>query len=138
MNEQVKPPLELLRDVGRFDPRCAETSWSLPAAWYFDAHIYQLEQQHIFRKTWCYQCHQSELAQPGDAYRGAVADQAVIIVRSPGGDLQAFTQAHRAPCAVEVYAGFVFVNFDIAAEPLASSAVASSTTYGWPVRASTP
>lgn len=115
MNEPIKPPLQLLREVGKFDPDSAEISWSLPAAWYFDAQIYQLEQQTIFHKTWCYQCHQSELARAGDAYRGAVADRAVIILRLPDNGLQAFTQADSAVCAVEVYAGFVFVNLDSAA-----------------------
>lgn len=111
MNDYVKPPAELLSDIGKFDPLRAETSWTLPSGWYHAPQIYRLEQQRIFSKTWCYQCHQSELADAGEAYHGSVEQQPVTIRRSPRGDLQAFN-ARGAPVAVEAFAGFVFVNLD--------------------------
>ena len=45
MNEYVKPDLNQMLDAGRFDPNCAESSWILPANWYFDPQIYHLEHE---------------------------------------------------------------------------------------------
>jgi carnitine monooxygenase subunit len=118
MNDYVKPPAELLSDIGKFDPLVAETSWTLPSSWYHAPQIYQLERQRIFGKTWCYQCHQSELADPGDEYYGRVEDQPVTIKRLPSQGLQAFRSPGDTPVAVEVLAGFVFVNLDTAAVAL--------------------
>ena len=68
-------------DAGRFDPEGAETSWTLPADWYFDPEIYRREHEAIFYRTWWYQCHVSDLPDPGDYFCGVVADQSIIIIR---------------------------------------------------------
>jgi len=107
-----------LTDIGRFDPHNAEASWTLPSGWYHAPQVYQLERQRIFAQTWCYQCHQSELAAPGDLYRGSVESTPITIRRLPGGDLQACHSLTAAPVAVEVFAGFVFANLDSGAVSL--------------------
>lgn len=112
MNEKVKLTAAALLDVGRFDPKSAEHSWTLPAAWYFDEQIYALEQSRIFSKTWCYQCHKGDLTNPGDRYYGSVADQAVVIWRGQDHGLHAVNMANQRAIATENYAGFVFVNLD--------------------------
>jgi carnitine monooxygenase subunit len=119
MNDYLKPPFELLSDTGRFDPAVAETSWTLPSSWYYAPQIYRLEQQRIFAKTWCYQCHQSELTSTGDEYYGRVENQPVTIRRLPTEGLQALHSLSAAALAVEVFAGFVFVNLDADAVSLA-------------------
>jgi len=118
MNEYVRPPLDSLLDIGKFDPDNAETSWSLPASWYYLPKIYHLEQQQIFRNTWNYQCHQSAVAGSGDEHYGSVAGQPVMIRHLPGSGLVASNPMNRDPVALEIFAGFVFVNLDINAVPL--------------------
>ena len=112
MNEKVQPTSAELLDVGRFDPESAELSWTLPATWYFDKQIYALEQSRIFSKTWCYQCHQGDLANPGDRYYGKVANQAIVIWRERDRSLHGVNLENQRALITEVYAGFVFVNLD--------------------------
>jgi phenylpropionate dioxygenase-like ring-hydroxylating dioxygenase large terminal subunit len=85
-------------DSGLFDPSSAESSWTLPADWYFDPAIYKEEHERIFYRTWWYQCHVSDLSKPGDYYCGAVADQGLFIIREKDGELRAFYNvcSHRA------------------------------------------
>jgi len=119
MNDYLETPAAPLTDIGRFDPGSAETSWTLPSSWYHAPQVYQLERRHIFTRTWCYQCHQSELAGAGDEYHGRVDGQPVTITRSPTSGLRAFHALTAAALAVEVFAGFVFVNLDAGAVALA-------------------
>jgi len=118
MNEYVKLPSDELLEAGRFDPDCAETSWTLPARWYFDPAVYALEQTRIFARHWCYQCHHLDIDRPGDRYPGEVAGQPVTITRQQNGSLGARLDFDSRPLAVETYAGFVFVNLDPRARPL--------------------
>lgn len=98
MNEHVGPIVPAGLDAGKFDPDNAETSWTLPAEWYFDPAIYARELDAVFYKTWCYQGHVSQVPDPGDYLCGTVADQDVFIVRSDDGELRAFYNvcSHRA------------------------------------------
>lgn len=93
----TEKPLSIA-DPERFDPDSAETSWTLPAAWYTDAEIFDRERQAIFHRTWIYQCSARELAKPGDFYCGAIAGQDIVIMRGGDGVLRAFYNvcSHRA------------------------------------------
>ena len=95
MNESFRTVPRL--DAGRFDP-VAERSFTLPAAWYFDPEIYRAEHEAIFYRNWIFQCHASDLPNPGDYYAGAVADQGVFIIRGADRRLRAFYNvcSHRA------------------------------------------
>ncbi|MEM7225443.1 MAG: aromatic ring-hydroxylating dioxygenase subunit alpha [Pseudomonadota bacterium] len=85
-------------DAGRFDPESAEVSWTLPAEWYYEPDVYRREHEAIFYRAWWYQCHVSDLPNPGDFHCGTVADQGVFIVRGQDGHLRAFYNvcSHRA------------------------------------------
>ncbi len=150
----------------------AELSSTLPAQWYHLPEIYQLEQEAIFHKSWWYQCHVTDAANPGDYIVGSVADQGVFIIRDHKNELHAFYNvcSHRAhpllegqgnaslivcpyhqwcyqsdgcfrgargrdalkdwipdnadlkPVQLENYGGFLFVNLDPDAIPLAKQA----------------
>ena len=76
-------------DVGGFSDE-AEVSFTLPSTWYYDPDVYAREHEAIFYKTWWYQCHSTDVAQPGDYYAGQVADQGIFIIRDSGGELHAF------------------------------------------------
>jgi choline monooxygenase len=84
-------------DAGRFDP-APERSFTLPASWYFDPEVYRAEQEAIFYRSWIFQCHASDLPNPGDYFVGSVADQGIFIMRGAGGQLRAFYNvcSHRA------------------------------------------
>ncbi len=122
MNEQATPAPAALLDVGRFDPKCAESSWTLPSTWYFDEQIYALEQSRIFSKTWCYQCHKGDVASPGDRCYGNVAGQPIVIWHEQDHGLHAINLTNQRAISIETYAGFVFVNLDPAALPLRQQA----------------
>lgn len=76
----------------------AEESYTLPSNWYYEPAIYRQEHDTIFYKTWWYQCHNSDLPNPGDYYVGEVADQGVLIIRGDDLQLRAFYNvcSHRA------------------------------------------
>lgn len=84
-------------DAGRFATR-AEDSFTLPAEWYTDPGIYRLEHEAIFYKTWWYQCHESDLPEPGSYVTGTVADQAIVLIRGEDAEIRAFYNvcSHRA------------------------------------------
>jgi benzoate/toluate 1,2-dioxygenase subunit alpha len=48
---------------------------------YTDPGIFSQEMRNIFRRTWIYVAHESELPEPGDYLASYVADQPVVIVR---------------------------------------------------------
>ena len=65
-------------------------SFTLPARFYNDSEVYQLEQENIFYKTWLYAGHISQLQQPGQYITVRIHDQNVFVIRSRDGDLKAF------------------------------------------------
>ncbi len=89
-------------DAGKFAAR-AEDSTTLPSDWYHDPEIYRLEHEAIFYRTWWYQCHVSDLPEPGDFHAGEVADQGIFIIRGGDDQLRAFYNvcSHRAHPLVE-------------------------------------
>jgi len=84
-------------DAGQFC-EIAEDSFTLPASWYIDPAIYAAEQEAIFFRSWIYQCHVSQVANPGDYHSGAIGDQGIFIIRGDDGALRAFYNvcSHRA------------------------------------------
>lgn len=98
MNQHENPLAAAPLDAGLFDPQSPERSWTLPAEWYYRPEIYQREHEAIFYRTWWYQCHASDVPNPGDYYCGEIADQGVFIIRDNDGALGAFYNvcSHRA------------------------------------------
>jgi choline monooxygenase len=76
----------------------ASLSTTLPADWYFKPEVFALEKERIFYRTWSYQCHVSDVPNPGDYHVGEVLDQGVVILRADDGQLRAFYNvcSHRA------------------------------------------
>jgi len=72
-------------------------SYTLPARFYTDPAIYELEKRAIFYRTWQYLGHVSHVARPGDYVAGYVADQRVFAIRGQDGKVRAFqnTCQHR-------------------------------------------
>jgi choline monooxygenase len=97
MNEYFRPAKRDIRDSGRFDPT-PEKSFTLPSDWYFTPGVYRAEHDAIFYRTWIYQGHRSDLANPGDYFVGQVADQGIFVIKDANGELRAFYNvcSHRA------------------------------------------
>lgn len=51
--------------------------------------VFEQEMDRIFRKSWMYVAHSSQLAQPGDFVRHDLAGESVIVVRTRSGELRA-------------------------------------------------
>jgi len=80
-----------------FDERveCAET---LPARFYNDTAILELEKRKIFYRTWQLVGRLEQVREPGSYFTAGVADESVIIARDRAGALRAFSNVcrHRA------------------------------------------
>jgi choline monooxygenase len=81
----------------------AEESRTLPASWYHDPEVFRLEHESIFYRTWWYQCHETDVPDPGDYHAGEIADQGVVVIRGLDGEIRAFYNvcSHRAHPLVE-------------------------------------
>ncbi|MGE3867549.1 MAG: Rieske 2Fe-2S domain-containing protein, partial [Hyphomonadaceae bacterium] len=64
---------------------------------YHDEGVYRDEMERIFRRTWLYLGHESELAQPGSFLTRRIANRALLFIRGMDGQIRAFFNlcAHR-------------------------------------------
>lgn len=67
---------------------------SLPATWYTDPEILELEHEQIFRRAWQYFGHADQVAAPGDYLAGAVGRIPIVAVQAEDG-LRAFVNVCR-------------------------------------------
>ncbi len=76
----------------------ATRSYTLPANYYTDPEVFELEKERIFFRTWQYVGHKSQVAQPGDYMTTTIVDQGVFVIRGRDGELRAFYNVcqHRA------------------------------------------
>src|SRR5512143_3289486 len=76
----------------------------IPAGRYTDPRFYQLEQEHLWRKTWLLAGHMDEIPEPGCFRLWERAGQPVVLVHARSGEVNAFynTCRHRgAPVVTE-------------------------------------
>ena len=79
----------------------------LPAGRYNDRRFLDLEQQHIWRKSWLLAAHIEELAEPGCFKLWETAGQPIVLVHSRSGEINAFynTCSHRGAPVVQEATG---------------------------------
>ncbi len=65
-------------------------SYTLPARFYTDDSVFQLEKEAIFYKSWWYAGHVSQLQKTGDYLTTEIHEQEVFVVRDRDGGLRAF------------------------------------------------
>src|SRR5436309_869720 len=93
MNARIR---ELL---GQFDAsRPLERAGTVPAAWYRDAEVYDLERRALFAATWQYVGRSCAVAKPGAFLSADIGGEPVLVVRDQDGILRAFYNVcrHRA------------------------------------------
>lgn len=64
--------------------------WSLPREFYFDAEIYRLDLDRIWRRGWLFAGHSCEIPKAGDYFRLGVDTDSVIVIRSADRVVRAF------------------------------------------------
>jgi phenylpropionate dioxygenase-like ring-hydroxylating dioxygenase large terminal subunit len=79
----------------------------LPGGRYTDPRFFELERQHLFRKSWLFASHVDEVPEPGCFRLWEMAGQPVVIVHADGGAINAFynTCSHRGAPVVTATAG---------------------------------
>ena len=75
----------------------ASRSYTLPARFYTDATIYELEKESIFYRTWHYAGHVSQVSEPRSYFTTRIHNQNLFIARGSDNKLRAFYNvcAHR-------------------------------------------
>ena len=70
-------------DVLRLDEaaEALDNGWTLPARWYSDPNVAELEYQRIFARSWTLLCPEAKLASPGDHVVGSSGRVPVVVTR---------------------------------------------------------
>ncbi len=73
-------------------------AWSLPASFYTDTSIFELEKERIFARTCQVVGHRHQLANPGDFFTTDLQGEPLLLVRGASGELRGFYNVcrHRA------------------------------------------
>jgi phenylpropionate dioxygenase-like ring-hydroxylating dioxygenase large terminal subunit len=64
--------------------------YALPAPFFYDAHVFELEKTKIFFKSWHLVAHVNELREPGSYVTHDIFEQSVIVVAGRDGEIRAF------------------------------------------------
>ena len=67
-----------------------EKAWTIPAPWYFDTRIAQLERESVFAGSWQVVGRLDQAQQPGQFFTIDVNQEPLLIVRSEDSKLRAF------------------------------------------------
>lgn len=85
--------------LAAFDPALPlDRAKTIPAAWYFDHGLYELERRAVFGRSWQMVGRQELVAEPGQYLTADIAGEPVLVVRGEDGELRAFFNVcrHRA------------------------------------------
>ena len=88
--------------------RLAEAS-TIPAPWYIDPRIFELERHNVFSKTWQLVARTSQLQHAGDYVTARLAGEPIVVVRGADGALRSFYNVcrHHAAAVATTPAGHV-------------------------------
>ena len=62
-----------------------DNGWTLPARWYSDPEVAELEHERIFSRSWTLLCPEAKLASPGDHVVGQSGRVPVVVTRDAEG-----------------------------------------------------
>src|SRR5262245_10639283 len=88
------------------DTAPVDRAWTIPAAWYTDPRIAELEHRTVWSRTWQLVGRAAQVASPGEYVTAAIAGEPVLVVRGSDGVLRGFFNVCRhhaaavmtAPC----------------------------------------
>ncbi|MDY7105615.1 MAG: aromatic ring-hydroxylating dioxygenase subunit alpha [Actinomycetota bacterium] len=78
---------------------------SLPAGVYTSPEFYEFEKNSVFRSSWLYLCHESQVPEPGDHLAVTVADEPLLVARDHDGRINVLS-------AVCQHRGYVITDCD--------------------------
>ena len=92
MSRPIGNNLQVLKKTDEDQPFCTDSkiSYTMPARFYNDPEIYELEKSTIFYCNWIYAGHSSQVTNPGQYITLQIHDQNIFIVRDRTGELRAF------------------------------------------------
>ncbi|HWO36227.1 MAG TPA: aromatic ring-hydroxylating dioxygenase subunit alpha [Candidatus Acidoferrum sp.] len=79
-----------------------EKAWTIPAAWYFDKRLAQLERESVFAANWQVVGHLDQVKEPGQFFTIDVNNEPLVVVRGDDGKLRAFYNVCRHHAAAVV------------------------------------
>jgi len=79
-----------------------EKAWTIPAPWYFDERIAQLERDSVFAANWQVVGHLDQVQEPGQFFTIDVNNEPLVVVRSDDGKLRGFYNVCRHHAAAVV------------------------------------
>jgi len=89
--------------LSSYDDRAPlEQAFTIPASWYVDPRIAELERLNVFSKTWQLVARTDQVKNPGDFISIRVAREPVVVVRGSDGELRAFFNVCRHHAAAVV------------------------------------
>jgi choline monooxygenase len=79
------------RVIDSYDPGAPlERASTIPAAWYTDQRIFDLEKRTVFSNSWQFGARADQLAQAGDFVTAQIAGEPIVIVRGADDQVRAF------------------------------------------------
>jgi len=83
--------LNLQTIIDSYDPnRPLEDAWTIPAPWYTDENLYELERQTVFNRSWQFAARLDQLTQRGSYVTTDIAGEPIVIVRGADDVLRGF------------------------------------------------
>ena len=84
--------LDTLRQIiGSYDPNAPlEVAWTIPATWYVDERVMELEQRTVFAHSWQLVGRVDQLSEPGQYVTAEIAGEPMVIVRGNDNVLRGF------------------------------------------------
>jgi phenylpropionate dioxygenase-like ring-hydroxylating dioxygenase large terminal subunit len=105
MNNRHMPVREILAQYN--DQAALPDASTIPAPWYVDARIAELESQTVFSKTWQMVGRVEQVEKPGQFVTASVAGEPIVVVRGNDGVLRGFYNVcrHHAAAVVTEHCG---------------------------------
>jgi choline monooxygenase len=114
----MQPSIEQI--LSSYDDRAPLSRAStIPAAWYVDPRIAELERLSVFSKTWQLVARTEQVKSPGQFVRASVAGEPIVVVRGNDGALRAFYNVCRHHAAAVV------------TEPCGQASLLHCPYHGW-------
>src|SRR5262249_48310817 len=118
--EETMSTLTVDQILSRYDEKAPlSDAYTIPAPWYVDARVAELERQAVFSKTWQVIGRADQVAQPGQFVTSTVAGEPLVAVRGNDGVLRAFYNVCRHHAAAVV------------TEPCGKASILHCPYHGW-------
>jgi choline monooxygenase len=114
----IHTPLEQILSSYNDRAPLAEAS-TIPASWYVDPRIFELEGINVFGRNWQLVARTDQVASPGQFVRAEIAGEPVVVVRGGDGVLRAFLNVCRHHAAAVV------------TEPCGQASILQCPYHGW-------